>query len=178
MQGCSSPTETKCMHYNLGGRAVCLEYFCMSPMPQFWQSLNATHVNLSVGQPGKFWLMTVTRQQPLHEVQGHQACTTHISAFHAALMQNMMCRDTKLLRAVIREDMSMAMVNELIKDITRAVEYLDSHFTINVNDVHKTEGKSLAVSTASLLPGAVVCQGSHSCRMLHGSDWLSSCLLY
>ena len=57
-----------------------------------------------------------------------------------------MCRDTKLLRAVIREDMSMAMVDELIKDITRGVEYLDSHFTININDVHKPEGKSLAVS--------------------------------
>ncbi|KAL3161777.1 hypothetical protein ABBQ38_008871 [Trebouxia sp. C0009 RCD-2024] len=52
-------------------------------------------------------------------------------------------RDTKLLRAVIREDMSMAMVDELIKDIARGVEYLDSHFTINVNDVHKPEGKSL-----------------------------------
>ena len=39
----------------------------------------------------------------------------------------------------------MAMVDELIKDITRAVEYLDSHFTINVNDVQKPEGKSLAV---------------------------------
>lgn len=59
------------------------------------------------------------------------------------------CRETKLLRAVIREDMSMAMVDELIKDITRAVEYLDSHFTINVNDVHKPEGKSLAVSPAT-----------------------------
>lgn len=57
-----------------------------------------------------------------------------------------MYRETKLLRAVIREDMSMAMVDELIKDITRAVEYLDSHFTININDVHKPEGKSLAVS--------------------------------
>ena len=45
--------------------------------------------------------------------------------------------------------MSMAMVDELIKDITRAVEYLDSHFTINVNDVHKPEGKSLAVSPAT-----------------------------
>ncbi len=56
-------------------------------------------------------------------------------------------RETKLLRAVIREDMSMAMVDELIKDITRSVEYLDSHFTINVNDVHKPEGKSLVVST-------------------------------
>lgn len=43
----------------------------------------------------------------------------------------------------------MAMVDELIKDITRAVEYLDSHFTINVNDVHKPEGKSLAVSPAT-----------------------------
>ena len=50
-----------------------------------------------------------------------------------------------LLRAVIREDMSMAMVDELIKDITRAVSYLDSHFTINVNDVHKEDNKSLVV---------------------------------
>ncbi len=55
-------------------------------------------------------------------------------------------RETKLLRAVIREDMSMSMVDELIKDITCSVEYLDSHFTINVNDVHKPEGKSLVVS--------------------------------
>lgn len=39
----------------------------------------------------------------------------------------------------------MAMVDELIKDIARGVEYLDSHFTINVNDVHKPEGKSLTV---------------------------------
>lgn len=63
----------------------------------------------------------------------------------------LMCRETKLLRAVIREDMSMAMVDELIKDITRAVEYLDSHFTINVNDVQKPEGKSLAVSYPTTL---------------------------
>ena len=67
------------------------------------------------------------------------------------------CRDTKLLRAVIREDMSMAMVDELIKDIARSVEYLDSHFTINVNDVHKPEGQSLAVSQ-SLALGAFCCQ--------------------
>lgn len=46
----------------------------------------------------------------------------------------------------------MSMVDELIKDITRSVEYLDSHFTINVNDVHKPEGKSLVVS----VPLAVV----------------------
>ena len=58
----------------------------------------------------------------------------------------MVCREVKLLRAVIREDMSMSMVDELIKDIARGVEYLDSHFTINVNDVHKPEGKSLTVS--------------------------------
>ena len=64
----------------------------------------------------------------------------------------MVCRETKLLRAVIREDMSMAMVDELIKDITRAVEYLDSHFTINVNDVQKPEGKSLAVRALHFFP--------------------------
>lgn len=58
-------------------------------------------------------------------------------------------RETKLLRAVIREDMSMAMVDELITDITRSVQYLDSHFTINVNDVHKPEGKSLEVSSSA-----------------------------
>ena len=46
----------------------------------------------------------------------------------------------------------MAMVGELIKDITRAVEYLDSHFTINIKDVHKPEGKSLAVSLPTTLP--------------------------
>ena len=74
------------------------------------------------------------------------------------------CRDTKLLRAVIREDMSMAMVDELIKDITRSVEYLDSHFTINVNDVHKPEGQSLAVS---------VQDGSFHHFIKQGSDRLS-----
>ena len=39
----------------------------------------------------------------------------------------------------------MAMVDELIKDIVRSVEYLDTHFTINVNDVHSAEGENLAV---------------------------------
>ena len=77
----------------------------------------------------------------------------------------MVCRETKLLRAVIREDMSMSMVDELIKDITRAVEYLDNHFTINVNDVHKPEGKSLAVSLLTAL-FAVGCR-----HILHASDF-------
>ena len=51
-----------------------------------------------------------------------------------------------LLRAVIREDMSMAMVDELVKDITRAVEYLDTHFTVNVEDKH--DSKALMVRGA------------------------------
>lgn len=48
-----------------------------------------------------------------------------------------------LLRAVIREDMSMSMVDELITDIKRAVEYLDNHFTINIKD--KADGQSVEV---------------------------------
>lgn len=48
-----------------------------------------------------------------------------------------------LLRAVIREDMSMSMVDELVKDITRAVEYLDTHFTVHVHD--KPEGQTVEV---------------------------------
>ena len=70
---------------------------------------------------------------------------------NSPLSQQQACfgRETKLLRAVIREDMSMAMVDELITDITRSVQYLDSHFTINVNDVHKPEGKSLEVRASA-----------------------------
>ena len=52
-----------------------------------------------------------------------------------------------LLRAVIREDMSMSMVDELITDIKRAVEYLDNHFTINIKD--KADGQSVEVGHSS-----------------------------
>lgn len=34
-----------------------------------------------------------------------------------------------MLRAVVREDLSMSMVDELIKDIHRAIEWLDHHYT-------------------------------------------------
>eukprot|EP01024_Parvocaulis_polyphysoides_P053449 TRINITY_DN5326_c0_g1_i1.p1 TRINITY_DN5326_c0_g1~~TRINITY_DN5326_c0_g1_i1.p1 ORF type:complete len:424 (-),score=48.29 TRINITY_DN5326_c0_g1_i1:236-1318(-) len=37
-------------------------------------------------------------------------------------------RHVKLLRAVIREDMTVSMIDELAKDIKRAVEWLDTHF--------------------------------------------------
>ena len=40
-----------------------------------------------------------------------------------------------LLRAVVREDMSMAMVDELIKDIQRAIEWLDHHYTFTDAEV-------------------------------------------
>lgn len=49
-----------------------------------------------------------------------------------------------LLRAVVREDMSMSMVDELIKDITRSVEYLDTHFTVHVHD--KPDSQTVEVS--------------------------------
>ena len=71
------------------------------------------------------------------------------------------CREVMLLRAVIREDMSMAMVDELIKDITRAVSYLDSHFTINVNDVHKEEHKSLEVCAVHLFLCRIITASVH-----------------
>ncbi|KAK9833735.1 hypothetical protein WJX74_004401 [Apatococcus lobatus] len=36
-----------------------------------------------------------------------------------------------LLRAVVREDLSMSMVDELIKDLHRAIEWLDHHYTFS-----------------------------------------------
>eukprot|EP01025_Chloroclados_australasicus_P008035 TRINITY_DN12763_c1_g1_i1.p2 TRINITY_DN12763_c1_g1~~TRINITY_DN12763_c1_g1_i1.p2 ORF type:complete len:494 (-),score=65.96 TRINITY_DN12763_c1_g1_i1:429-1910(-) len=38
-------------------------------------------------------------------------------------------RHVKLLRAVIREDMTISMIDELVKDVERAVKWLDTHFT-------------------------------------------------
>ena len=49
------------------------------------------------------------------------------------------CREVSLLRATIREDMSMSMVDELMKDIQRAVDHLDHHFTFTDNQVHLPE---------------------------------------
>lgn len=84
---------------------------------------------------------------------------------NSPLSQQQACfgRETKLLRAVIREDMSMAMVDELITDITRSVQYLDSHFTINVNDVHKPEGKSLEVSSSAPVMLNPACEAGCCC---------------
>ncbi|KAK9795484.1 hypothetical protein WJX73_003546 [Symbiochloris irregularis] len=45
-----------------------------------------------------------------------------------------MCKDVQnvsLMRAVIREDMSMSMVDELVSDIKRATDYLDNHFVFS-----------------------------------------------
>ena len=44
-------------------------------------------------------------------------------------------RHVMLLRAVVREDLSMAMVDELIKDIHRAIEWLDHHYTFTDKEV-------------------------------------------
>ncbi|KAK9845671.1 hypothetical protein WJX84_007220 [Apatococcus fuscideae] len=38
-------------------------------------------------------------------------------------------KNVMLLRAVVREDLSMSMVDELIKDIGRAIDWLDHHYT-------------------------------------------------
>ena len=38
--------------------------------------------------------------------------------------------NVKLLRAVIREDMSLAIADKLLADILRAIDYLDHHFTV------------------------------------------------
>merc|ERR1711977_111907 len=38
--------------------------------------------------------------------------------------------NVKLLRAVIREDMSLAIADKLFADILRAIDYLDHHFTV------------------------------------------------
>lgn len=43
----------------------------------------------------------------------------------------------KLLRAVIREDMSHALADKLCQDIKRAVDYLDHHFTVTPEQVQK-----------------------------------------
>jgi len=51
----------------------------------------------------------------------------------------------KLLRAVIREDMSMALADKLIQDIKRAIEYLDHHFIVTPEQV--TEFKEDVIRT-------------------------------
>ena len=57
------------------------------------------------------------------------------------------CRNVMLLRAVIREDMSMSMVDELIKDLHRAIEWLDHHYTFSDAEV-----KTLSTNINEALP--------------------------
>ena len=45
------------------------------------------------------------------------------------------CRHLSLMRAVIREDMSMSMVDELVADIKRATEFLDNHYVFTKSQV-------------------------------------------
>eukprot|EP01024_Parvocaulis_polyphysoides_P027583 TRINITY_DN24984_c0_g1_i10.p1 TRINITY_DN24984_c0_g1~~TRINITY_DN24984_c0_g1_i10.p1 ORF type:complete len:361 (-),score=43.40 TRINITY_DN24984_c0_g1_i10:947-2029(-) len=45
-------------------------------------------------------------------------------------------RHIKLLRAVIREDMTISMIDELAKDIERAVTWLDTHFTFTKDQMN------------------------------------------
>lgn len=44
-------------------------------------------------------------------------------------------RHISLMRAVIREDMSMSMADELVSDIKRAIEYLDTHYVFTQSQV-------------------------------------------
>ena len=47
----------------------------------------------------------------------------------------------KLLRAVVREDFSMALCDKLIADIHRAIDYLDHHLSMSPKELEKyTEG--------------------------------------
>ncbi|KAK9828574.1 hypothetical protein WJX72_000821 [[Myrmecia] bisecta] len=46
-------------------------------------------------------------------------------------------RNVRLLRAVIREDLSMSMVDELVTDIQRAVDWLDHHHTYTDDQLAK-----------------------------------------
>ena len=59
----------------------------------------------------------------------------HLSLLLVAHPFHVPCRHIKLLRVVIREDLSMSMVEELIKDFVRVVEYLDHHFSFTDDQV-------------------------------------------
>ena len=50
----------------------------------------------------------------------------------------------KLMRAVIREDMSQALADKLCEDIKRAIEYLDHHFTVTPEQVQKFKEEVIA----------------------------------
>ena len=39
-----------------------------------------------------------------------------------------MCRDQKLLRVVVREDLSYEMATDLVNDMNQVIEWLDHHF--------------------------------------------------
>lgn len=52
-------------------------------------------------------------------------------------------RHIKLLRVVIREDLSMSMAEELIKDFVRVVEYLDHHFSFTDDQLKALEAGKL-----------------------------------
>ena len=39
-----------------------------------------------------------------------------------------MCRDQKLLRVVVREDLSYEMASDLVNDMNQVIEWLDHHF--------------------------------------------------
>jgi len=41
----------------------------------------------------------------------------------------------KLLRAVVREDMSIALADKLVQDLKRAIAYLDHHFLVTPEQV-------------------------------------------
>jgi len=49
----------------------------------------------------------------------------------------------KLLRAVIREDMSFALADKLCEDIKRSIEYLDHHFTVTPEQVQKFKDEAI-----------------------------------
>ena len=49
------------------------------------------------------------------------------------------CRHVSLMRAVIREDLSMSMVDELVNDIKRAIEFLDTHYVFTQSQVFSTQ---------------------------------------
>lgn len=50
-----------------------------------------------------------------------------------------------LLRCVVREDLSMAMADELIDDIDRAIEWLDHHYVFNDNTLKAHDSRMHAV---------------------------------
>jgi glutamate decarboxylase len=56
-------------------------------------------------------------------------------------------RHVKLLRCVIREDLSMSMVEELINDIKRVIEYLDNNIVLSKDEIEQLQkGNSAALN--------------------------------